>query len=125
MQEVYPSQDRLVGAPVSVSKPWKAFERRHAARMGGERIWRQDFSEVAPDGESATDTWDCKCYASHAAVTMFVDAERKYRPYTKNRRFHLALFSRAFPRAGDFVLLKAEDFAVLLDKERQLDERTS
>lgn len=105
---------------MSLSKPWKAFERRHAKRMGGERIWRQDFAEVAPDGESDTDTWDCKCYQSHRAITMYVEAEAKYRKYNAGRRFHLALFSRSLPRSGDFVLLRAVDFEDLLEKEHEL-----
>ena len=101
---------------------WKDFERRHAKRMKGVRIWRQDFSEVAPDGENDTDTWDCKCYASHAAITLFVKAERLYRKYNAGRRFHLALFARGWRSQGDFVLLRAADFEELLLKEKRLDE---
>ncbi len=102
------------------SAPWKDLERRHAKRMGGERIWRQDFGEVAPDGETDTDIWDCKCYQSHAAITLFVQAWKKYAKYANGRRFHLCLFSRGWKSRGDFVLLRASDFEDLLDKERQL-----
>ncbi len=101
--------------------PWKDLERRHSKRMNGERLWRPDFSDSIPDGQSATDTWDTKCYARHAAVTLFVAAEAKYRAFTNGRRFHLVLFSRERPKAGDFVLLRAQDYADLLDKERRLE----
>ena len=110
----------MMVSAMSLSKPWKAFERRHALRMGGIRIWRQDYGEVAPDGESKTDTWDCKCYKSHAAITKYVEAEAKYRKFTNGRRFHLALFARNHPRSGDFVLLRAIDFENLLRKEARL-----
>jgi hypothetical protein len=91
-------------------KPWKALERRHAKRMKGNRLWRPDFSESIPDGECATDAWDCKAYQRHAVVSMFVLAEKKYREYTAGRRFHLCLYSRDHPRAGDFILIRADDF---------------
>lgn len=100
--------------------PWKQLERRHAARMKGKRLWRPDYSESIPDGESVTDAWDCKCYARHASVGMFVDAEKKYRDYTGKRRFHLVLFDRSRPRAGDFVLLRGDDFTALLVKAGEL-----
>lgn len=99
---------------MSLSKPWKALERRHAKRMGGDRIWRQDFGEVAPDGESDAATWDCKCYQRFSVIEMYVRAERKYREHGAGRRFHLCLFSREHPRAGDFVLVPADDYAELL-----------
>jgi hypothetical protein len=105
---------------VSVSKPWKALERRHAKRMGGTRIWRPDFSEVAPDGETDTDVWDAKCYQRFSVVEMFIRCERKYRQFADGRRFHLCLFSREHPRAGDFVLLRAAQYAELVEAERQL-----
>jgi len=107
---------------VSASAPWKDFERRHAKRMGGVRLWRPDFSDSQPDGENGTDTWDTKAYARHTAVTMFVVAEKKYREFTNGRRFHLALFARDLPRAGDFVLLRAADFEELLECERRCTE---
>jgi hypothetical protein len=100
--------------------PWKDLERRHAKRMGGERIWRQDFSEVAPDGETDDETWDCKCYARFSVIEKFVNAERKYRLYNAGRRFHLCLFSRAHRGAGDFVLIKADDYRELLRKAGEL-----
>ena len=107
---------------MSLSRPWKALERRHAKRFpDGVRIWRQDFGQVAPDGECPTDTWDCKCYARFSVVELFVKAERKYREYTGSRRFHLCLFSREHPRAGDFVLVRASVYADLVEKERQLN----
>lgn len=102
--------------------PWKQLERRHAKRMGGERLWRPDYGEVAPDGETDRDVWDCKAYASHAAVTLFVQAVEKYKDFAGGRRFHLCLFSRKHQRAGDFVVLRAADFAELLQKEKLLDE---
>ena len=106
---------------MSVSRPWKALERREAKRYpDGVRIWRQDFGEVAPDGESPTDTWDCKCYQRFSVVELFVRAEKKYRDFTGSRRFHLCLSSRDHPRAGDFVLMRAPDVADLVEKERQL-----
>jgi hypothetical protein len=100
--------------------PWKELERRHAKRMNGERLWRPDFGDSIPDGQSATDAWDCKCYLRHAAVTMFAEAEKKYREYTGKRRFHLVLFSRERRGAGDFVLLRADDFTDLLKKAGEL-----
>lgn len=92
--------------------PWKDLERRAARLFNGTRIWRQDFSEVAPDGESDSLTWDCKCYQRFSVIEKFVVAEKKYRAYTRGRRFVMVLFSREHPRAGDFVLLKAKDYAV-------------
>lgn len=102
-----------VGIETVVAKhaPWKDLERRAARLFGGLRIWRQDFSEVAPDGESETHTWDCKCYQRFSLVEMWVRAERKYREYTKGRRFVLIIFSREHPRAGDFVLVRAKHYA--------------
>lgn len=82
--------------------------------MGGTRIWRQDFGEVAPDGETSTDVWDTKCFARFSVVELFVRCERKYREFAQGRRFHLCLFSRDHPRAGDFVLLRANDFEELV-----------
>lgn len=99
---------------MSKHAPWKDLERRHAKRMGGERLWRPDFSDSAPDGESETDTWDTKAYASFSVIRLFVECEKKYRAFTGSRRFHLCLFDRSRPRAGDFVLLRASDFAELV-----------
>jgi len=103
--------------------PWKDLERRHAKRMGGERIWRQDFSEIKPDGESLTDIWDCKCYQRFSIISLFKASEAKYRRYADGRRFHLCLFSREHRGAGDFVVLKASDYEILLAKERLLDRK--
>jgi hypothetical protein len=99
---------------------WKELERRHAKRMGGERLWRPDYGDSIPDGQCATDAWDCKAYMKHAAVTMFVEAERKYREFTGYRRFHLTLFARDHRGSGDFVLLRADDFTALLRKAGEL-----
>ena len=99
---------------MSVSKPWKALERRFAKLMGGERLWRPDFSEELPDGQSDTDVWDAKCYKRFSVVEMFVRCELKYRKFTGDRRFVLVLFSRAHPRAGDFVLVPAKRYAELV-----------
>ena len=101
---------------MSASKPWKALERRAAKLFDGERLWRPDFSEELPDGQSATHVWDAKCYQRFSVVEMFVRCERKYRAFTGERRFVLYLFSREHPRAGDFVLVRARDFRELLDK---------
>lgn len=79
--------------------------------MGGERHWRQDFGEVAPDGSNEAEVWDAKCYERFSVIEMYVRAERKYRAWANGRRFHLSLFSRKHPRAGDFVLLKADEYA--------------
>ncbi len=96
--------------------PWKAFERRFAKLMGGTRLWRPDYSDSDPDGESAEFTWDCKVRASHAAVATWVECEKKYRDHAKGRIFLIALYSRKHPKAGDFVLIRAEDFKNLLDE---------
>lgn len=91
--------------------PWKALERRHAKRMRGRRLWRPDYSDSQPDGETGRETWDTKAYAAFSVVALFVECELKYRAFTGDRRFHLCLFSRRHPRAGDFVLVKAQDYA--------------
>jgi hypothetical protein len=96
---------------VSVSRPWKALERRHAKRMRGERLWRQDFSEVAPDGENPDEIWDTKCFKRFSVVELFLRCESKYKAFANGRRFTLVLFSREHPKAGDFVLLRASDYA--------------
>jgi hypothetical protein len=104
-------------------KAWKAFERRFAKLMCGVRLWRPDYGDSAPDGESATHTWDCKAYAKIWAVSMFVKCERKYREYTGERRFVLALFAREHRTAGDFVMLRATDYAKDQEELRDLRER--
>lgn len=96
---------------MSVSRPWKALERRHAKRMLGVRLWRQDFSEVAPDGENPHEIWDTKCFKRFSVIELYLRCEKKYRAFAAGRRFTLVLFSREHPRAGDFVLLRADDYA--------------
>jgi hypothetical protein len=98
---------------------WKALERRHAKRMEGERLWRPDYGDSMPDGQNEHATWDTKAYARHAAVSLFVECEKKYREFTGDRRFHLCLFARSHPRAGDFVVLRADDYAA---DQRELAE---
>lgn len=89
--------------------------------MKGERLWRPDYGDSIPDGQNDRHTWDCKAYASIAVIAWFVEAEKKYREYTNGRRFHLCLFSRRHPRAGDFILLPAERHDELLAKEELAD----
>ena len=93
---------------------WKQLERRHAKRMEGERLWRPDFGDSIPDGESDTDTWDTKAYAKFSVVALYRECEKKYRDFTGSRRFHLVLFDRRFPKLGDLVLLPADEFADLV-----------
>jgi hypothetical protein len=104
---------------VSRAAPWKALERRVAKALGGDRVWRQDFGEVAPDVVSSFEVVDCKCYQRHAAVELYVKNEKKYRVYARGRRFVLALFSRDHPRAGTFYLLAEADY---LDLKRKAGE---
>ena len=101
--------------------PWKALERRHAKRQKGARLWRPDFSDSIPDGENEREAWDCKAYKRFSVVTLFVEAERKYRTSTGSRRFHLCLFGTSQKSAGDFVLLRAADYAALCELEAQRD----
>lgn len=105
---------------MSQHQPWKDLERRFAKLMKGKRLWRPDFSESIPDGESDTHTWDVKCYARHAVVSMFVENERKYRGYTGSRRFVLGLFSRDRRGAGDFVVVRASHYAADQDTIAEL-----
>ena len=96
---------------------WKTFERRFAKLMGGVRLWRPDYSESIPDGENDRQTWDCKAYQRHAAVTMYVENEKKYRKYTgPDRTFVLALFAREHSKAGDFVLVPAKHYLALCNE---------
>ena len=101
---------------MATDPPWKKLERRCRTIFGGVRLWRPDFGDSQPDGESAHWTWDSKCYERHAVVSNYVECELKYRAFTKARSFALVLFSRDRPRAGDFVLVKAKDFERLLRK---------
>ncbi len=96
---------------------WKQLERRHAKRMKGIRIWRKDFGESKPDGESETDVWDCK-YTIHsfAVSALFAKCEKKYREFTGDRRFSLVLYAKKASAAGDLVVLRADDYAALLEE---------
>lgn len=96
-------------------KPWKELERRHARRMPkGVRLWRPDYGDSAPDGESETDVWDCKALSRQAIVTLFLTCEKKYKAFADGRRFHLCLFDPTRPKSGDLVVLRAEDYAALV-----------
>lgn len=95
-------------------EPWKALERRHAKRMGGERLWRPDFGDSQPDGQTAHDVWDAKAYLKFRIHSIFEECERKYRTYTGERRFHLVLFCRERRSVGDLVVLRADDYAELV-----------
>lgn len=100
---------------MATDPPWKKLERRCRTIFGGVRLWRPDYGDSAPDGESGSWTWDSKCYARHAAVTLAIDCERKYRAYTgAGRSFALVLFSRDRPKGGDWVLIRDKDFTRLL-----------
>ena len=101
--------------------PWKTLERRHAKRMGGVRLWRPDYSDSTPDGETDLDTWDAKSRAVFEIHTIFAVCEKKYRQFTRDRRFHLVLFSRRHPKVGDLVVLRAEDYAALVRMSRNGD----
>lgn len=106
---------------MSAYKPWKALERRTAKWMRGVRIWRQDFSEEKPDGESDTHTWDCKALSRQAVVRLFRECELKYRQYTNGRHFILVLFDPTRPRVGDLVVCRATRYEELLAKEELAD----
>lgn len=95
-------------------KPWKELERRHAKRMRGERLWRPDFGESQPDGQSGTDVWDCKALSRQRIVSIFRECEKKYREFTGSRRFHLCLFDPTQPKVGDLVVVSAQHYAHLL-----------
>lgn len=98
--------------------PWKELERRHAKRMGGVRLWRPDYSDSQPDGETNVDTWDAKARTVFSIHTTFAVCEKKYREFTGDRRFHLVLFSRRHPKVGDLVVLRADDYAALVKASR-------
>jgi len=112
---------------MSRHQPWKDLERRFAKLMGGQRLWRPDYGESAPDGESETHVWDTKCYQRFSVVEMFVRCELKYRRFAGDRRFVLGLFSRAHPRQGDFVLVRASEYAAdqreIADLKRWIREK--
>jgi hypothetical protein len=91
--------------------------------MQGRRLWRPDFSDSIPDGENDFEAWDTKAYQTFSVITMFEAAEKKYRDYTGNRRFHLCLFAAKRKAAGDFVLLRANDYAALCAKADEMEEQ--
>lgn len=100
-----------------MSDAWKQLERRAAKFFNGVRLWRPDYSDSAPDGESDTHTWDAKYKLhGHALIRLFVECEMKYREYANGRRFVLYLFGGDLKRQGDFVLVRAKDYGELLDK---------
>ena len=101
-------------------EPWKELERRTAKLLGGTRLWRPDFSDSIPDGESETHTWDCKAYASIAVIAWYVKALAKYRAFNGDRNFVLVLFSRKHRGAGDFVLVPGKRYRELLQKAGEL-----
>jgi len=105
--------------------PWKALERRHAKRMGGVRLWRPDFSDSQPDGETDDDTWDAKARTVFAIHTTFYECEKKYREFTKDRRFHLVLYSRRHHHVGDLVVVRADDYAALVRASRINDAESN
>lgn len=95
---------------MSASAPWKALERRFAKALLGVRLWRPDFSDSQPDGESDVFVWDTKCYQRHSAVTLWVESWKKYAGFARGRPLLLGLFAREHPRAGDFVVMRLGDF---------------
>jgi hypothetical protein len=107
---------------MSVSKPWKDQERRHAKRMpGGVRLWRPDFGESLPDGESPTDTWDSKRLAAMRIVTLFWECRAKYKDFTGRRRFHLVVNS-SNSRRPDLVVVQADEYARLVEIEMSVQK---
>lgn len=96
-------------------EPWKELERRHAKRLKGTRLWRPDFGDSIPDGETGTDVWDAKAYTTFRVHTIFWECWSKYKDYAAGRRFHLVLYSRKNKHVGDLVVLRADDFAELVE----------
>jgi hypothetical protein len=107
-------------------KGWKELERRHAKRLGGKRLWRPDFGESMPDGETDRETWDCK-YSIHNVrlLTWFAECEKKYREFTGSRNFHMVFYSKTQSKLGDIVAVRASRFAQLLEKEALLDSHVA
>lgn len=89
--------------------------------MGGERLWRPDYSDSQPDGHSEREVWDCKALSRQRIVSLFRECEQKYRAYTNGRSFHLALFDPTQARVGDLVVCKATRYEELLAKEALAD----
>lgn len=102
-------------------KPWKEFERRHAKRLGGERLWRPDYGDSIPDGQNQQECWDCKALSRQRIVSLFRECRDKYREYAGERHFHLALFDPTQRSVGDLVVCTAERYAQLLAKEELAD----
>lgn len=100
--------------------PWKALERRHAKRMGGTRLWRPDYGDSAPDGETEYDVWDAKAYTTFRIHTIFWECWQKYKEFAGERRFHLVLYARNQKQVGDLVVLRADEYADLV---RRAEER--
>ena len=108
---------------MSASAPWKALERRAAKKLGGVRLWRPDFSDSQPDGESDEFVWDAKCYQRFSIITLWLEAWRKYARFAKGRPLLLVLYSREHRGAGDFVLLRMEDFiSILKERDQAYDD---
>ena len=84
--------------------------------MKGARYWRQDFGEEAPDGESESDVWDAKCYATFRVHSIFRECHKKYRSWSDTKTFHLVLYSRKDKDVGDLVVLRADDYAALVER---------
>lgn len=89
--------------------------------MHGERLWRPDFGDSQPDGQSLVEVWDCKALSRQRVVTLFKECEQKYRAYTGSRSFHLALFDPTQRAVGDLVVSTGERYAELLAKEELAD----
>lgn len=102
-----------------MSEAWKQTERRVAKALRGKRLWRPDFGDSQPVGENELEVWDTKCYRRHAAVSLFLECEAKYRKFASGRRFLLILFSRERHRQGEFVVLRLADY---LDLKRKAGE---
>ncbi len=99
---------------------WKELERRHAKRVCGKRLWRPDYSESVPDGESGFETWDCKYSINPVALlTLFEKCESKYREYTGKRNFHMVFYGKKTRHLGDIVAVRADRYAELLEYEQR------
>jgi hypothetical protein len=85
--------------------------------MEGERLWRPDFSDQMPDGQSDVEVWDCKALSGQRIVTLFRTCEEKYREWTGKRNFHLCLFDPKQKSVGDLVVCRATRYADLLAAE--------
>lgn len=102
----------VVAKPVSA---WKDLERRTAKKLKGVRLWRPDFSDSQPDGESERFVWDTKCYQRHSVISLWLQAWKKYAGFAKDRPLLLVLFAREHRGAGDFVVLRMQDFLDILE----------